>query len=188
MNVYDFDNTIYNGESTVDFYFFCLKHNISLIKLLPSLIVKIIKYKMCLISIDQLEKYVVKYSLKLLDSIDDPEKILKLFWEKNFKKIKPFYLNQKQPDDIILSASFEFLLEPAKEKLGIKTLIASQFDMENRQLIRVCFRSKKVDLLLENIDPNEKICFYTDSMNDKPVIDIADEAYLVKGDKIIKLK
>ena len=25
MNVYDFDKTIYNGDSTLDFYFFCLK-------------------------------------------------------------------------------------------------------------------------------------------------------------------
>lgn len=25
MNVYDFDGTVYAGDSTVDFYFFCLR-------------------------------------------------------------------------------------------------------------------------------------------------------------------
>ena len=26
MNVYDFDGTIYNGDSTIDFYLYCIKH------------------------------------------------------------------------------------------------------------------------------------------------------------------
>lgn len=26
MNVYDFDQTIYHGDSTVDFYLYCVRH------------------------------------------------------------------------------------------------------------------------------------------------------------------
>lgn len=37
MNVYDFDNTIYKGDSTAHFYFFCLKRHPSMIKYIPSL-------------------------------------------------------------------------------------------------------------------------------------------------------
>lgn len=187
MNVYDFDNTIYDGESTVDFYMFCLRRNIKLIKLLPMLMIKMLKYKLCLISIDELEKYVVKYSKKLIEAVPDPEKTAQEFWEKNFYKIKPFYLSQKKPDDIILSASFEFLLKIPATRLGVQKLICSQFDNDKGELIRVCFRNNKVPLLKEYIG-DESVCFYTDSMNDKPVIDIADEAYLVKGDIIKKIK
>ena len=35
INVYDFDKTIYQGDSTIDFYLFCLKKNISLLRYLP---------------------------------------------------------------------------------------------------------------------------------------------------------
>ena len=42
MNVYDFDNTIYDGESAVDFFMFCLGKDIKLIKLLPLLVVKMV--------------------------------------------------------------------------------------------------------------------------------------------------
>ena len=34
MYVFDFDKTIYNGDSSVDFYKFCLKKNKKLIKLI----------------------------------------------------------------------------------------------------------------------------------------------------------
>lgn len=187
MNVYDFDNTIYDGESTVDFFLFCLKRNIKLIKLLPMLIIKMIKYKLCLISIDELEKYVVKYSRQLIAAVPEPEKVVEAFWEENFRKIKPFYLQQKRPDDIILSASFEFLLKTPAEKLGVGKLICSQFDNDSGELIRVCFRNNKVPLLREYIG-DEKFSFYTDSMNDKPVIDVADEGYLVKGSNVKRIK
>ena len=32
MNVYDFDGTIYNGDSTIDFYIYALKSKPSIIK------------------------------------------------------------------------------------------------------------------------------------------------------------
>ena len=32
MNVYDFDETIYDGDSTRDFYFYTLKNNKSVLK------------------------------------------------------------------------------------------------------------------------------------------------------------
>ena len=35
MNVYDFDETIYHGDSTRDFYFFCLKNYPKIAKYLP---------------------------------------------------------------------------------------------------------------------------------------------------------
>lgn len=187
MNVYDFDNTIYDGESAVDFYMFCLKRHFSLIKLLPMLMIKMIKYKLCLISIDELEKYVVKYSKQLIQAVPEPDKMAKEFWEENFSKIKAFYLEQKKPDDIILSASFEFLLHIPAEKLGVGKLICSQFDNDSGELVRVCFRNNKVPLLKEYIG-DEKFSFYTDSMNDKPVIDVADEAYLVKGKSVKRIK
>ena len=38
MNVYDFDNTIYDGESTFDLFLFYLKKKPSLIRLMPTVV------------------------------------------------------------------------------------------------------------------------------------------------------
>ena len=35
INAYDFDGTIYSGDSSVDFYFFCLKKNKKVLRQLP---------------------------------------------------------------------------------------------------------------------------------------------------------
>lgn len=188
MNIYDFDNTIYDGESAVDFYNFCLKKDIKLIRLLPLMSVKLIKYKLCLITLDELKWYVEKYAKELLDDFEDLDDILTEFWKKHIRKIKPFYINQKQDNDIILTATFGFLIKIPMEQLGIKHVLSSEINIETGELEQLCFRENKVGLLKKYINTAEKVCFYTDSMNDKPVIEISDEAYLVKGNKIKKLK
>ena len=188
MNIYDFDNTIYDGESAVDFFFFCLKKDSSLLKLVPLMLINVVKYKMCLISIDELTGYVEKYAKDLLDGFDNLDSLLVEFWDKNFKKIKPFYLKQKKEDDILLTATFGFLIKIPTEKLGINTVISSEVDTKTGKLIQLCYREHKKELLQKHLSDNEKISFYTDSMNDKSMIDFADEAYLVKGEKIKRLK
>ena len=45
MNVYDFDNTIYDGDSSIDFYLFCLKKNKKVIYLLPKQFLAFTLYK-----------------------------------------------------------------------------------------------------------------------------------------------
>ena len=44
MNCYDFDKTIYDGDSTRDFYLFCLKRHKGIIKTFPSLIKAFTKF------------------------------------------------------------------------------------------------------------------------------------------------
>jgi len=44
MNVYDFDNTIFQGDSTLVFYCFCLKKHPSLLGCLPNQVMGAILY------------------------------------------------------------------------------------------------------------------------------------------------
>lgn len=60
MNVYDFDNTIYDGESSVDFFMFCLKKRPKLIKYILVVFFNLAKYKLCLISKQELLKLAEK--------------------------------------------------------------------------------------------------------------------------------
>ncbi len=35
INLYDFDNTIYEGDSSTDFFFYCLKKYPKIVKIIP---------------------------------------------------------------------------------------------------------------------------------------------------------
>ncbi|MDE6659489.1 MAG: phosphoserine phosphatase, partial [Eubacterium sp.] len=61
-------------------------------------------------------------------------------------------------------------------------------DKDTGKFTRLCFLENKVKIFNE-LYPNCHIeNFYTDSMNDKAMMDIADHVYLVKKNKITKIK
>jgi putative flippase GtrA len=108
------------------------------------------------------------------------------FWEKNRKKIKSWYLNQKQDGDIIISASPEFLLEPLVCGYLDINLIASRVDQKTGTYIgKNCFGEEKItrlhELYLGCIIEN----FYSDSLSDAPLAKKAGQSFVVKGQKII---
>ena len=46
MNIYDFDETIYDSDSTKDFYFYCLKRYPKMALRAPAQLFAFIKYKL----------------------------------------------------------------------------------------------------------------------------------------------
>lgn len=64
----------------------------------------------------------------------------------------------------------------------------SSIDKNTGKFIRLCFLDNKVKIFRE-LYPNAHIDnFYTDSMNDKPMMDIADHVFFVRGNKIEQIK
>lgn len=188
MNVYDFDNTVYDGESIVDFYFFCLVKKPSLIKYMPTVVIMLTKYKLGKISLEELFEKASFYSVKIFGSVDTSEKAISEFWDKNEHKIKDFYRQTKKPDDVILSASCDFLLREICKRIGIKNVICSEIDPARGEVKQLCFRSNKPILFKEKY-PNVTVDnFFTDSVNDSPMAETAKNAYLVKKNKIKKIK
>ena len=72
--------------------------------------------------------------------------------------------------------------------MNIKHFVGSKTDLENRKLINFCFRENKVKAFKEKFPDAVIDNFYTDSLNDQPMIDLAKNAFLVKGDRLIKIK
>ena len=181
MNVYDFDDTIYDGDSAVDFYLFCLKRHPLIIRKIPKQFLGLVKYKLKKLTKEELKEHFYSYFL-CLKNIDDD---VNLFWNKNEIKIKKWYLNQKRRDDLIISASPEFFLKPICRKLNIN-LVASVVNKKNGKYISLnCYGEEKVKRL-KNIFPNKSInSFYTDSKSDYPLVNISKKSYLVKKNKII---
>lgn len=192
MNVFDFDNTIYDGESAVDFFRFYLKKDKTLIKYIPSLLIAILKYKTGKIEIEEaLNKYgtkVTDYYLKITSDGAVISKDAEEFWDSHSYKIKPFYEKIQKNDDVIISCSPEFSLKIICEKLGIKNYIGTDFDESTGEFTRLCFRENKVKAFLSEYPDCKIDNFYTDSMNDKPLMDISKNVYIVKGSRIKKIK
>ena len=86
MNVFDFDNTIYDGESVIDFFLYYCRKDKSLIKYIPDVFKALLKYKKGKISInDALSQYgplVTDY----LKKNGDISQEMKIFWE-----MSPFF-------------------------------------------------------------------------------------------------
>ena len=180
QNAYDFDKTIYYDDSTRDFYFFCLKRHWNILLYLPYQLFWFILFATKVIRKTAFkEKFYIFFR-----GVKDIDGEVATFWKEHEKKIKPWYLEQKRADDVIISASPEFLLRPICEKLGVR-LIASRvdqytgaYDGEN------CYGEEKVlRYQAEAGEPIEK--FYSDSLSDTPMAHLAKEAYIVQGDAII---
>ena len=71
-----------------------------------------------------------EHMFAFLTDLKEPEKMLSDYWAKNECRIKKFYFETRKEDDLIASASPEFIVRPMIEKLGIKYLIASPVDFK----------------------------------------------------------
>lgn len=183
IKVYDFDNTIYEGDSSVDFYFYCLKRNPKVWLYLPSLLFYAVMFGLKIYNKTKFKQGFYKY-LKAVKNID---KVLLDFWNSHFKNIKDWYLTKDHKDDVVISASPEFLLEIPCKKLGVKKLIASKVDKATGVYDGLnCSETQKLKRLKQEYDNFEITEFYSDSLNDSPLAQISENSFFVKGNKLEK--
>lgn len=179
MNVYDFDKTIYDGDSTIDFYFFCLSKRPQILSCVFKQAYGIILHKMHKITTKEMKEYFFSF----LPLINDTDELAALFWEKNQRKIKKWYIHRKKETDVIISASPAFLLKPICDQLGFIELIATEMDINTGRITgENCKGEEKVRRFYE-LYPDAVIeCFYSDSVTDSPCAQISKEAFLVEGE------
>lgn len=189
MRVFDFDNTIYNGESALDFFIYYLKKfPFQVAKYIPEFARGVIKYKRGSLSIDEALQSYSSIFKDCCRRFDDIPAEIERFWDKNAHNVKQFYLDMKQPDDVILSASPEVVLKVICSRIGVKNVIGSQLDIEKGEIHSICYRENKIGRFKEHYPDTVIDEFYTDSFNDKPFMDISNDVYLVKKNKIKKIK
>ena len=88
-NVYDFDKTIYDGDSTVDFYRMCVKKNPLVLLVLPKACLFFLKYKLNACSKTRFKEVFYEF----LRFVPDVDKTILEFWNKNRIKCKKWYLS-----------------------------------------------------------------------------------------------
>ena len=187
MNAYDFDNTIYDGESIYDFFMFCLKKDIWLIKFFPLVLFRLIEYKLNLLKI----KKIYQTCETIINSFFKHSKfnydeLIEEFWKVNHKKLKKEFLDMLKEEDLIITGCPNFLINYIKEELKVKNIICTDFDLINKKINFICFGKNKV-IAFKNKYKNKINKFYTDSLADIPFMKLASEVYLVNKDSIKKI-
>lgn len=180
LNVYDFDKTIYDGDSSIDFYLFCLKRKKSIILLLPKQVFAMILYKLKIKD----KEYFKSQFFSFVKKIDNIDKTVEVFWKQKIVKIKTWYKKQSKTSDVIISASPEFLLKPLEKKLKIKVVASKVSKKTGTFLGKNCYGEEKVHRFNKEFNNKKITGFYSDSMSDLPLMKIAEHAYLVKKESV----
>ena len=167
MRVYDFDGTIYDGDSTMDFYLYSLCKHPELVRFAPFQLFAVLFHAIGWLDTTAMKERFFCF-LKGLQTADE---LAETFWEARQSKIMNWYLERMEKTDLVISASPEFLLKPICRRLGIRPPIATLVNQENGQIQgKNCKGTEKVHRFLEKF-PNESICqFYSDSLTDAPLV------------------
>ncbi len=183
IDVYDFDHTIYYGDSSLDFYFFCIRNKPSLLKYLPY------QFWHTLLFIAKLEprtRFKSDFFIFLRDI--DTASYVNRFWDGHSKKVKSWYIKGDHSKDVIISASPDFLLRPLCDELQTRALIATKMNSRDGKIEgNNCRGKEKVRRLHEEIKNPTVRKVYSDSVSDMPILSLAEEPYIVFGDKIVPL-
>lgn len=180
MNVYDFDDTILWGDSTVKFFKYCMLRYPASWASLPATAVAGIRYKTGKITLTQFKSVMFGF----IKGVPDLEKAVRRFWLRHQQDIKAWYLNRRQAEDVIVSASPEFLLRPICKKLGV-TLIATRVDEQTGKIIGLnCKSEEKVPRFLERYPSAVVDEFYSDSLSDTPLARLAKKAWVIDGEEL----
>lgn len=175
MNVYDFDGTIYDGDSTADFIMHCIRRYPKVMLNAPRALWAYILYIFGAFTQTQFKEQMYG----MFRYVSDMDKAISDFWETHRRKIKSWYIEQRRDDDLIISASPEFLLAPV-----CKNLMASRVDKNTGKYTgENCRGEEKVKRLYKSIPDASIEEFYSDSFADTPLSKEAEKAFFVEGDK-----
>ena len=181
MKAFDFDGTLYDGDSTFDFFMHCFVCHPSLIRIFPCCVFDYIKYKGGGIERDDFKERCFK---RIVPRVDVPIAV-SAFWVSKRRKIKNWCAELLEPGDIVISASPTFLLKPVCNELNVD-LLATNVDTTSGVFLGPNLRGERKTAAFYacygDAVPEE---FFTDDIvSDEPMIKLSKRAYCVSGDCI----
>lgn len=178
MNVYDFDKTVFYPDSSYCFIRFCLKkYPLKVLSVLPKSLAPFLRFKKGICGPGPVKERLFSF----LRGLDDVDALVGRFWDEHRKNLQPWYLKRKRGDDLIISASPEFLLRPIVRVLGVH-LIATPMDKKTGRIEGENCRGEEKVRRFRALYPEGKIeAFYSDSLSDAPLAALAEKAWLVKN-------
>ena len=159
MNVYDFDETVFTGDSEDHFFAYLEKK--------PGFRLVNWKYKCYnfLVNSKLMTKTKARqHQYAFLKRMENLEQTLEDYWDTQIKFMKPWYLKAKRDDDIIASATPEFLMVPIMKRLRLKNLVATDMDPKTGKINgEFAAGPYKVDAYVKKFKLEDMDNFYSDS-------------------------
>ena len=175
MNVYDFDGTIFPSDCSIGFCIWCMNRHPKLwFTFFPKAVRIVVLNKTGKIPEHLKQRKFFSY----LTLIDDFDAQIERYWDKNEKKIASWYLAQKRPDDLIISASPSCIIGPIAKRLGVN-FMATEYDREYGVFLNnLMYAKEKAKYIFDHGFPLIEN-FYSDSLADTPLALCAEKAHLV---------
>ena len=188
IDVYDFDGTIYDGDSTFDFVLFCLRRHPGVALSLPALTLAAAKLAVKKIGLTEFKSVLFGLMSRRFSLTEEA----KLFWQDEKTKAKLgawFYDRPRDLPIVIASASPEFELRYAADILGVKNLIGTRCDNATGQLIgKNCKGAEKIERIRAYMGEYTVRAMYTDDTKaDGPLLEIAEEKYKLTHGKLERI-
>ena len=188
IDVYDFDGTIYDGDSTVDFVRCCLRRHPGMLAALPRVAAAALSLAAHRIGLTQFKTVLFGEMARRFSLEQEAAR----FWQdmKTRQKIGPrFFDTPRDVPIIIASASPEFELQYAARLLGVGTLIGTRCDAQTGVLIgKNCKGEEKLRRIGEAVGSFEIRAMYTDDAKaDGPLLAAARERYLLTHGTVQRL-
>lgn len=174
MNVYDFDKTIYPVDSTAQFYRWCLGRYPACRRTLPWTAWGLFCMGARLKTKTESKQMIYRFLRHV------PQDAPALFWREHMQYIQPWYLAQRRADDLIISASPEFLLRPVAEALGFALIASPVAQATGEYYGENCHGEEKPRRYREAYGDAPVEGFWSDSRSDTPMAKIAAHAHLVR--------
>ena len=174
MYLFDFDNTIYDGDSSLDLVLYSLVRH-------PLLVIcSMFKIK----SFNNVKESIFSFLYKIKDLYS----YIDVFVLKHNHKIKKWYISRNKSKDVIISASYDLWIEPFCKSIGAYNVISTKVNKSGKIIGNNCKGKEKV-ILFKKLYKNVKVKeAYSDSYSDKPMLDLAKRGYIVKKNNIILYK
>ena len=176
MNVYDFDGTICYPDSAISFAFYVMNRHPHLwITFFPKALRNLIRCKK-----GKMTRALMMRRFFEILRVKDFDRLITRYWETHEKNISAWYLAQKKPDDLIISASPSCIIEPIARRLGVN-FVATEYDRDYGVFLdNLMFAKSKARYMIDHGFPMIDN-FYSDSLADTPLALCAEKAHMVTG-------
>lgn len=182
IDVYDFDGTLYHGDSTVDFVRHCLLRHPALLLSLPALLGAGVGALTGRTSLTEAKSALFGEMAKRFDLEAEAAR----FWARPDirEKLYPWFQSARRDLPVVVaSASPEFELKHAAALLGDVTLVGTRCAPDGRLVGRNCKGEEKLRRIREAVGEFSVRAMYTDDAKaDAPLLAAAEERYIVSKD------
>ena len=188
MKVFDFDNTLYKGESSVDLALYMIRNNKKIILYLPKIFYNLLKYKLCMVDKQKTVEAINDFMKNALSGKEELYGAVEGFWNRNRCKLDLNMLRRIRREDVIITAGPDFLINGIRDMLNTENILCSSIDTDKMEVRYLNFGSSKVKAYKKKYGNRRIDIFYTDSYNDKYLMKISDRVFMMKKGRLERIK